>query len=214
MSKFYITKVLAKGSGKTDSFVELQPGLNLIQGRSNTGKTCIIKCIDFCFGGKNKPFDDSLGYTTIELSLHTPKGNIQITRSFGKNKVEVVTNVPGYDSCTYDLKFNPKKKEPAPLLGDLLLASIGIEDDQYIYKNKYFDTQKMSWRTILPLLLFSVTDIVKETSVIEPTQGTEKTAFLSSLLLLIYGKEFAKIDPKTKKEITCKQSKKSKLKNM
>lgn len=201
MSKFYITKVLAKGSGKTDSFVELQPGLNLIQGRSNTGKTCIIKCIDFCFGGKNKPFDDSLGYTTIELSLHTPKGNIQITRSFGKNKVEVVTNVPGYDSCTYDLKFNPRKKEPAPLLGDLLLASIGIEDGQYIYKNKYFDTQKMSWRTILPLLLFSVTDIVKETSVIEPTQGTEKTAFLSSLLLLIYGKEFANIDPKTKKEI-------------
>lgn len=201
MSKFYITKVLAKGSGKTDSFVELQPGLNLIQGRSNTGKTCIIKCIDFCFGGKNKPFDDSLGYTTIELSLHTPKGNIQITRSFGKNKVEVVTNVPGYDSCTYDLKFNPQKKEPAPLLGDLLLASVGIEDEQYIYKNKYFDTQKMSWRTILPLLLFSVTDIVKETSVIEPTQGTEKTAFLSSLLLLIYGKEFANIDPKTKKEI-------------
>ena len=201
MSKFYITKVLAKGSGKTDSFVELQSGLNLIQGRSNTGKTCIIKCIDFCFGGKNKPFDDSLGYTTIELSLHTQKGNIQITRSFGKNKVEVVTNVPGYDSCTYDLKFNPKKKEPAPLLGDLLLASIGIEDEQYIYKNKYFDTQKMSWRTILPLLLFSVTDIVKETSVIEPTQGTEKTAFLSSLLLLIYGKEFANIAPKTKKEI-------------
>lgn len=201
MSEFYITKVLAKGSGKTDSFVELQPGLNLIQGRSNTGKTCIIKCIDFCFGGKNKPFDDSLGYTTIELSLHTPKGNIQITRSFGKNKVEVVTNVPGYDNCTYDLKFNPKKKEPAPLLGDLLLASIGIEDGQYIYKNKYFDTQKMSWRTILPLLLFSVTDIVKESSVIEPTQGTEKTAFLSSLLLLLNGKEFAEVDSKTKKEI-------------
>lgn len=201
MSGFYVTKVLAKGSGKTDSFIELQPGLNLIQGRSNTGKTCIIKCIDFCFGGKDKPFDDSLGYTTIELSLHTPKGNIKITRLFGKNKVEVVTDIYGYDSCTYDLKFNPKKKEPAPLLGDLLLASIGIEDGQYIYKNKYFDTQKMSWRTILPLLLFSVKDIVKETSVIEPTQGTEKTAFLSSLLLLLNGKEFAEVYSKTKKEI-------------
>jgi hypothetical protein len=82
-----------------------------------------------------------------------------------------------------------------------LLASIGIEDGQYIYKNKYFDTQKMSWRTILPLLLFSVTDIVKENSIIEPTQGTEKTAFLSSLLLLINGKEFAEVDAKTKKEI-------------
>ena len=200
MSKFYIKKVLAKGNGKTDSFVEFQPGLNLIQGRSNTGKTCIIKCIDFCFGGKNRPFDDSFGYTTIELSLHTPKGNIQISRSFGKNKVDVVTDIQGYDSCTYDLKKS-KKKEPAPVLSDLLLASIGIEDDQFIYKNKYFDTQKMSWRTILPLLLFSVNDIVKETSVIEPTQGTEKTAFLSSLLLLINGNKFTDVDSKTKKEI-------------
>lgn len=202
MSEFYIKKVLAKGTGKTDSFVELQPGLNLIQGRSNTGKTCIIKCIDFCFGGKNKPFDESLGYTSIELLVSSPKGDIQITRTFGKNKVDVVTNVPGFESGIYDLKkSNSKKKEPAPVLGDLLLASIGIEDEQFIYKNKYFDTQKMSWRTILPLLLFSVNDIVKESSVIEPTQATEKTAFLSSLLLLIYGKEFANIDPKTKKEI-------------
>lgn len=205
MSKFYISKVLAKGDGKTISFVELKPGLNLIQGRSNTGKTCIIKCIDYCFGGNNKPFDDSLGYTAIELSLHTPKGNIQITRSFGKNKVDVVTDVPRYDNCTYDLKFNPKKKKPAPILGDLLLASIGIEDGQYIYKNKYFDTQKMGWRTILPLLLFSVTDIVKETSVIEPTQGTEKTAFLSSLLLLLNGKEFAEVDAKTKKRFVLQE---------
>lgn len=178
----------------------IRPGLNLIQGRSNTGKTCIIKCIDFCFGGKNKPFDDSLGYTTIELSLHTPKGNIQITRSFGKNKVEVVTDVHGYDSCTYDLKFNPKKKNPAPLLGDLLLASIGIDDEQYIYKNKYFDTQKMSWRTILPLLLFSVTDIVKETSVIEPAQGTEKTAFFLHYCYCLMAKNLQRLILKPKKK--------------
>ena len=61
MGEFYITKVTAKGSGKQDSSVYLRPGLNIIQGRSNTGKTCIIKCIDFCFGSKTKPFDDSFG---------------------------------------------------------------------------------------------------------------------------------------------------------
>ena len=46
MGEFYITKVTARGSGKKDSSVDLRPGLNIIQGRSNTGKTCIIKCID------------------------------------------------------------------------------------------------------------------------------------------------------------------------
>lgn len=41
MSDFYIEKILAKGTGKTDSVIELKNGLNIIQGRSNTGKTCI-----------------------------------------------------------------------------------------------------------------------------------------------------------------------------
>ena len=54
MNKLYISKVLACGINRQDSFVELKPGLNLIQGRSNTGKTCIIKCIDYCFGGDDK----------------------------------------------------------------------------------------------------------------------------------------------------------------
>lgn len=200
MNEFYITKVLAKGLGKADSFVDLRPGLNLIQGRSNTGKTCILKCIDFCFGSKNKPFDESFGYDTIVLCLHTPKGNIQITRSFNKNKVDVVTDVPGYNNGIYDLKKS-KKVDAPPVLGDLILASIGIEDEQFIYKNKYYDTQRMSYRTILPLVLFSTNDIIKETSVIEPRQATERTAFLSALLLLLYGSKSSQANANIKKEI-------------
>ena len=202
MNDFYITKVLAKGKNKADSFVDLKPGLNLIQGRSNTGKTCIIKCIDFCFGSNTKPFDESLGYTTIVLSLHTPKGKIQITRSLNKNQVDVTTEVPGYDNGKYELKKSTsKKKEASPVLSDLLLASIGIENEQFIYKNKYYDTQKLSYRTILPLVLFGTTDIIKENSVIEPTQATEKTAFLSSLLFLLGVKDSSQNSAATKKEI-------------
>ena len=73
MGEFYITKVVAKGSGKTDSVIDLHPGLNIIRGRSNTGKTCIIKCIDFCFGSKAKPFDALLGYHIIALNQSESK---------------------------------------------------------------------------------------------------------------------------------------------
>lgn len=200
MGEFYITKVTAKGSGKQDSSVDLRPGLNIIQGRSNTGKTCIIKCIDFCFGSKTKPFDDSFGYDTIELSIHTGKGNITISRVLGKNQVEVTTDVPGFDSGTYDLKPS-KKKEPLPILSDLLLSSIGIEGEHHIVSNKDFNKRRLTWRTFLHILLFHVSEIAKETSVIEPEQGTEKTPFLSSLLFLLSGRDFAESDAKTKKEI-------------
>lgn len=200
MSDFYITKVTAKGSGKQDSSVDLRQGLNIIQGRSNTGKTCIIKCIDFCFGSKTKPFDESFGYDTIELSLHTGKGDITISRVLGKNQVEVVTDVPGFDNGTYDLKPT-KKKDPLPILSDLLLSAIGIEGEHKIVSNKDFNKRRLTWRTFIHILLFHVGEIAKETSVIEPEQGTEKTPFLSSLLFLLSGRDFAESDAKTKKEI-------------
>ncbi|MFC2496216.1 MAG: AAA family ATPase, partial [Scardovia wiggsiae] len=137
MNDFYISKVTAGGSEKSNSVINLQPGLNIIQGRSNTGKTCVIKCIDFCFGSKAKPFDESLGYDTISISLHTGKGEITITRKLGKNQVDVITDVPGFEDGTYDLKHS-KKKVPLPVLSDLLLASIGIEEEHLIIKNKNF----------------------------------------------------------------------------
>lgn len=177
MSDFYIMRVTAKGNGKSDSIIDFHPGLNIIQGRSNTGKTCIIKCIDFCFGSKAKPFDECLGYDTIELSIHTGKGDISITRTFGKNQVDVVTNVPGFENGKYDL--NPtNKKEPLPILSDLLLSSIGIEGEHFVIKNKNFEKKRLTWRTFLHVLLFHVNDIAKESSIIEPEQATEKTALL------------------------------------
>lgn len=200
MSGFYIKSVTAKGRGKADSRVDFRPGLNIIKGRSNTGKTVIIKCIDYCLGSKSMPFDESFGYTTIEVSIHTNKGDISISRELGKNKVEVSTNIPHFSSGSYDLKPS-KKKKSSPILSDLLLYSIGIEEEHQIIKNKNFDKRRLTWRTFSNILLFHVTDIAKSTSIIEPEQGTEKTAMLSSLLFLLSGKDFAESDAKINKEI-------------
>lgn len=200
MGEFYISKITARGSGKKDAVIDLRPGLNIIQGRSNTGKTCIIKCIDFCFGSKDEPFAESFGYDSIEMELHTQKGKIAITRSLGKNQVDVTTDVPGFENGTYDL-VPKKKKEPLPVLSDLLLASIGIEGEHQIIKNKNFDKRRLTWRTFQHILLFTVRDIAKETSIILPEQATEKTALLSALLFLLSGKDFSETDAQTKKEI-------------
>lgn len=47
---FYIEKLTVTGSGKTDSTIDLSNGVNIIYGPSNTGKTYIVKCIDYMFG--------------------------------------------------------------------------------------------------------------------------------------------------------------------
>lgn len=61
---FYITNVTATGSGKTPATVTFNKGLNLICGVSDSGKTCILKCIQFAMGDSKKPFDKKkTGYT-------------------------------------------------------------------------------------------------------------------------------------------------------
>lgn len=207
MGQFYIKQVIASGKGKTDSVIDLTPGLNIIKGRSNTGKTCIIKCIDYCFGSKKKPFDESFGYDTISIQICSTLGDIKVTRVFGKNQVQVITNIAGFDNGTYDLIYNPKKKEKLPILSDLLLQAIGIDSEHQIIKNKYYDRRRLTWRTFLSLMLFHVGDIAKEESIIEPDQATEKTAFLSALLFILSGNDFSNVDAQS--ERTLRKAKKT-----
>jgi chromosome segregation ATPase len=64
-----------------------------------------------------------------------------------------------------------------------------------------FEKARLTWRTFLHMLLFHVVDIARETSVIEPEQGTEKTAMLSALLFLLSGNDFAESDAQNESEI-------------
>lgn len=64
MAGFYIKKVIAKSATKGDASVSFGNGLTIIQGRSDSGKTCVANCIDFIFGGSvDKPFKETAKYT-------------------------------------------------------------------------------------------------------------------------------------------------------
>lgn len=145
MNNFYIQKIVARGTGKADSSINFEPKLNIIQGRSNSGKTCILRCVDFAFGGKKLPFDESFGYTEVEMTLQTPKGEIKITRCFHKNQVNVITEIEDWESGIYDLKRNSKKKKQLPILGDLLLSALDIPVPLELVKSTNFERQKLSF---------------------------------------------------------------------
>ena len=42
MANFYIERIMAHGDQRSDAVVPFGKGLNIIQGYSDTGKTCII----------------------------------------------------------------------------------------------------------------------------------------------------------------------------
>ena len=56
MQSFRIKQLRVSGVGKIDGVIEFDDGLNIIQGRSNTGKTWILKCIYYVFSSDKNPF--------------------------------------------------------------------------------------------------------------------------------------------------------------
>lgn len=56
---------------KEDATVPFKPGLNVICGSSDTGKSYIAETLDFMLGGENPPREipEAIGYSSIELTL-------------------------------------------------------------------------------------------------------------------------------------------------
>lgn len=202
MAGIYFSRVTARGKGKRDSFVDFTPGLNIICGRSNTGKTAIARCIDFALGKMGEPpIDEPLGYDQVELLVQAAAGTIGITRNFGKNQVDVKTDIPGVYSGKYNLNHSQSKTTALPVLSDLLLNVMGIPTPCMVIKNIDFKRAPLTLRTFLHMLIFLNNDIGNVKSVLEPKESIQKTVFFSSLLFLMTGFNFPEQDEQTKKEI-------------
>lgn len=195
----YFEKITVKGEGKTDSVIEFRQGVNIVQGRSNTGKTAIIRCIDFALGSKKLPIDESFGYNEVELTIATPKGQVIINRLFHKGQVTVTTTIPDAENGVYDLKKTKNNKHP--ILSDLLLNTMGIDTPCEVIQNADFKKQKLYIRTFLGMLMYIHTEIGREISIIEPVESTAKTPFLSALLLLLNDENLSGAQTQTKFEI-------------
>ena len=57
---YYLKKIMITSEGKDGEKVKselpLKPGLNIVYGPSNTGKTHVLDCIDFMLGGTRRDY--------------------------------------------------------------------------------------------------------------------------------------------------------------
>ncbi|MCK9286312.1 MAG: hypothetical protein M0P29_01940 [Sphaerochaetaceae bacterium] len=201
MADFYIEKLVVKGAGKKDAIAEFDKELTIISSPSNTGKTTIILCIDYIFGSDNPPFARTTGYETIILFVRTENGSVQFMRKLESNKIDVVSSDDRIESGTYKHRIATKSMEA---ISKVWLTLIGIEDDHDIIANENFRPQHLTWRTFLPAFLIKERQIERESSILMPEGGVKsiqgRTAFLSSLLFLIYGNDFSNFDKRESKK--------------
>lgn len=205
---FYIEKIIVTGSGKTDSIIELSNGVNIIYGPSNTGKTYIVKCIDYMFGSKREPIDISTGYQYIKIIVRTQCGTITMSRKIGENKIEVSSNDNNVPSGKYATKASKTNYDKT--INSVWLSLIGINDLHLVISNENYKKQILSWRTFSHMFMLTETKIISEYSAILSGRDTSNTAVIASLIFLLSGQDFAETETKDTKKI--KEAKKNAVK--
>ena len=205
---FYIEKIIVTGSGKTDSIIELSNGVNIIYGPSNTGKTYIVKCIDYMFGSEREPIDISTGYQYIKIIVRTQCGTITMSRKIGENKIEVSSNDNNVPSGRYATKASRTNYDKT--INSVWLSLIGINDLHLVISNENYKKQILSRRTFSHMFMLTETKIISEYSAILSGRDTSNTAVIASLIFLLSGQDFAETETKDTKEI--KEAKKNAVK--
>lgn len=199
---FYITKVTAMGVGKTPSTVTFGKGLNIICGVSDSGKTCVLKCIHFTMGVIKRPFNkEKTGYDSVNLDIMTKYGPIHVYRKLGKNIVKVVSEAKGIESGDYDIEYNSKGNK-RPVLNELWLKIIGIEGLPMIISNQDFSRQRLTWKTIMGLFWLEEQEIENPKSVLLPSTPTQNPYFFTCLLYLLTGDDYPDSEEQDKDEIS------------
>ncbi len=207
MAGFYIKRIIARSDLKEDAIVDFTSGLNIIQGRSDTGKSCVLKCMEFVFGGNydklKNPFKESSGYDSASVVIGTEQyGDVILSRKVGSGQVEVVADSEEIENGIYVIKKPGKNvKKPKPVLNLVMMKLLGIDGEPEVPGNMRFEKKRMTWENLLRLYYIKEERIDKPDPLFEPVATYEKTLFLSSLLFLLTGRDFSEHDAQTKKEI-------------
>jgi predicted nucleic acid-binding Zn-ribbon protein len=204
MQKFMIEKLRVSGAGKIDGVVNFTDGLNIIQGRSNTGKTWILKCIYYLFSSDTRPYSPLTGYTDIEGTFLTERyGRIKISRTLDEEKAIVEAESEEVENGEYDTNY---KKDNSRYLNDLWLRIIGLNETIEVPKTARYARERMSWTNIASVFFADENEIDKSESLVIKDSRYE-TPLIASLYFLLTGDYKKGVPEITKPEVATAKKK-------
>lgn len=209
---YYIKEIKLLSNVNTISVLSLRSGLNIIYGPSNTGKSLVLDCIDFMFGGDAKRlYKPALKLENVSMTIVHNGEEISLSRRLQKkNKKgemkknnEIIVNGEGGYTGTYTAGKGSIK---TPSINKFWLHIIGIDDEIKIISKLDGAPNNLTMRTFIHTFLLNETRMVGENSVLKNGQGYSKNIpvpTISSLIFLATGKTYLESGsaPATKKAV-------------
>jgi hypothetical protein len=206
-----IKKLEVKGTDKQTALVDLDIGLNVIAGASDTGKSYITKCFQFIFGTETPPkaIDQAKGYTHLVVSFETKNGERFVLSRELKEKADIVCTEIDNDNLETVLKPTHKG---TPNLSEFFMSKFGLDNKILAKGLESMNHVSLTLRIFERILLVDEERIISENSPFGRGQNTERTIEYSFIKTLLTGEDDADIQ-ETKKNKLSKESIKKKLGN-
>ena len=213
IKRFIIASKTESGE-RIGSTLDLAPGLNIVYGPSNTGKTLILDCVDFMLGGEaRRLYKPALRIYAVTMILDVDGAEVSLYRELDekKNDIIVISKAPGIEGGTYTVGAKTKDKDT---ISSLWLKLMGIDKDVKIIRQiEDSMEQALTVRTFYHFFVINENRISGENSILKAgSQTYTKNIPVPTITSLIYlAKELNYISPngakkKKKKIITVKRT--------
>ena len=189
---FQIRALSFHGNGKEPAVVTFGPGLNVIHGASNTGKSFVVEAIDFMLGGKGPLTDipERVGYDRVMLSIENVTTGEEYTLfrsheggAFKLFNGSFAEELPEDEGATLADTHNERNTDN---LSAWLLDKLGMAGSR-IRKNKNNDTVSLSFRNLARLAIVNEEEIIQKRSPLADGNYTADTANFSAFKYLLTG---------------------------
>jgi predicted nucleic acid-binding Zn-ribbon protein len=194
MSRFFIRRISAFSPDGKVSSIDFEHGVNIISGPSNTGKTMVVGCIDYLFGGSREPFDPQVeGYNSVSMELVSSDGELLTVRreivvkdgnAKPSTEVLVESDIEGIPGGPYPIK--PPKGKDGKSYGDILLQMLDIPSPVKIISNQDGKPQRLTPRTFFHQLCIREEHIFDSKTIIDNPEHNNITASINALAYLLY----------------------------
>lgn len=187
----HITKLEVKGTGKESAIITLKKGLNVISGASDTGKSYITDCLSFILGAKEPPkaIEESQGYTHLEVTFSSKKGQFILTREL-KQEADITLTESYNNNVNTALKPTHKGKNN---LSSFFLSQFNLNDIVLAKGLGNFTSVSLTLRVLEKIFLVDEQRIISKNSPLGTGQNTETTQETSLLKTLLTGNDDAGI---------------------
>lgn len=183
---FMLRRLELRGKSREPAILEFRPGLNVVSGASDTGKSYVVQCLDFMFGGGSPPetVPESQGYEQILLTIEAWSGpQFTLERSIKGGDFAL------HDASTGTRRTLGEKHAAGDDNVSAFLLTLCDLRDKKIRKNKEGKAIAASFRYLSKLILVPEERIFTKTSPFLSGQYTLATAEESLLLLLLSGED-------------------------